>query len=387
MSDIYNPTSLSGTAISGSTIDNSVIGGTTPAAGTFTTLISNTAAPGTNSTANANTAFYWANLPTTFRNAVINSDASLAQRGATITGISSITQGLDCWFGWCFSGASNATMSQQAGISGFANLLRMQRINGNTSVQGHSIAQIIETQDCLRFQGVTATYSFYARAGANFSATGNTLNARVDTGTGTNQGSTGFVNLTWTNQAVAINTTQVITTTLTRYSFSVSIPANATEIGVQLYFTPTGTAGVADYFEVTGVQFEANPLTVYEYTPTQIQLERCMRFYQKSFATTTAPAQSAGVSNAITVKNPIALGDPSEYIQFCPPMRTTPTITTFNPSAANANWRDITASADATVSVDPATTIGSKGVIIATSGTITTLGDVLAIHYTAEAAL
>lgn len=111
------------------------------------------------------------------------------------------------------------------------------------------------------------------------------------------------------------------------------------------------------------------------------------RYYRKSFPPGTAPAQSAGVAGAICVKNPIALGDPSTYVAFSPTMMATPSITTFNPSAANANWRDVTAASDVTVSVDPASALGPGGVLFATSGTITTLGDVLAIHYTAQSEL
>lgn len=143
--------------------------------------------------------------------------------------------------------------------------------------------------------------------------------------------------------------------------------------------------------EISPIKMEVgNTATPYVELPAEVLFERCRRCYQKTFLTGTAPAQNvASVVNAITVKNPIALGDPSVYWQLDPPMTTmvnsTPTVTTYNPSAGNANWRDITAGADATVSVDPATTKGPNGVLIATSGTVTTLGDVLAIHATADA--
>lgn len=157
----------------------------------------------------------------------------------------------------------------------------------------------------------------------------------------------------------------------------------------------TGTSGAvklvanaAATLYITNIQlFAGNQPIPYSPRPFGVELALCQRFYQKTFQPGTAPAQSAGVTGAITVKNPIALGDPSEWWQFVPKMAGTPTITTYNPSAANANWRDITAGADSTVSVDPSTTIGASGVLIATSGTVTTLGDVLAIHATANAGL
>lgn len=141
-------------------------------------------------------------------------------------------------------------------------------------------------------------------------------------------------------------------------------------------------------FQITGVQLEQGPnVTPFALLPYDTALQKCRRFYRKSFAVGTAPAQSAGVANAVTIKNPIALGDPAEWIPFEPPMAGSPTITTYNPSAANANWRDITAAADVTVSVDPGSTKGPGGVLLATSGTVTTLGDILAIHYQADVRL
>jgi hypothetical protein len=119
--------------------------------------------------------------------------------------------------------------------------------------------------------------------------------------------------------------------------------------------------------------------------PYDQELISCQRYLRKSFPQATAVAQNAGVAGAITIKNPIALGDPSEFIPFSPTMRTTPAITTYNPSAANANWRDITAASDVTVSVDPGSTLSDGGVLLATSGTVASLGDILAIHYIASA--
>jgi hypothetical protein len=157
--------------------------------------------------------------------------------------------------------------------------------------------------------------------------------------------------------------------------------------------TTNGVEATTDVFQITGVvilpgtEAPSSARSPFIMRPVDQELILCQRHLRKSFPQGTACAQNAGVAGAITIKNPIALGDPSVYVPFFPIMRATPTITTFNPSAANANWRDITAASDATVSVDPATTIGDAGFMIATSGTVTTLGDILAIHYKADARL
>jgi hypothetical protein len=108
------------------------------------------------------------------------------------------------------------------------------------------------------------------------------------------------------------------------------------------------------------------------------------RYFAKTFPQGTAPAQNAGVTGALFMKNPIALGDPGRAWQFPVTMLSPPTVTTYNPSAANANWRDVTAAGDATVSLDPGTSASDKEVFIATSGTVATLGDLLAIHVSAD---
>lgn len=122
----------------------------------------------------------------------------------------------------------------------------------------------------------------------------------------------------------------------------------------------------------------------YFQNPYEIELQRAQRFYRKSFPLGTAVGQNKGVVGARCTTNPIAAGRPSIYIPFEPSMETTPTVTTYNPSAANANWRDVTAGADITVTVDPATAIGPTGVHISTGATVAIANDTLCIHYTAD---
>ena len=138
---------------------------------------------------------------------------------------------------------------------------------------------------------------------------------------------------------------------------------------------------------IPGTEAPSSARSPFIMRPYDQELILCQRYFRKSFPQATACAQSAGATGAIFVKNPIALGDPSIFVQFNPIMRVAATITTFNPFGSNANWHDYSASADVTVSVDPLGTIGDGGVLIATSGTVSTLGDLLGIHYKADARL
>lgn len=231
-------------------------------------------------------------LPPTFRNGLINGDMTVVQRGTSFTGINGTTPiyTVDRWFGWTSGPAGNMSLSQQSGVAsnGFNNVLRVQRTASSTSTALQSVAQIIETKDCYRFQGQSCILSFYVRSGANFSSALAKINIGVQQGTGADQGSSSAILATWTNQSVALSTSQIITSTLTRFSFPVSIVSTATEIIVLFSYTGVGTAGASDYFEITGVQLETGAITAYEYLPYGVNIDRCQR-YTPVFGGVTGP--------------------------------------------------------------------------------------------------
>ncbi len=119
--------------------------------------------------------------------------------------------------------------------------------------------------------------------------------------------------------------------------------------------------------------------------PFDQELAFARRYYQTSIPAGTAVGQNKGILGASCVQNPIAAGQPSMYMAFNPPMVSAPTtVTTYNPSAANASWRDVTASADVAVTVDPSTAASTSGVQIATGATVANLADNLCIHWSAD---
>jgi len=79
---------------------------------------------------------------------------------------------------------SGATISRQS-TNDTTNLpfirycLRYQRDSGNTATGDLSLLSSMETSDSIRYAGRTITFSFYARAGANFSATSNALSGSL----------------------------------------------------------------------------------------------------------------------------------------------------------------------------------------------------------------
>jgi hypothetical protein len=216
-------------------------------------------------------------------NPTLNSSFQVWQRGTSISATASNAYTADRWQ----LGANTAqtcTVSRQAtndttNLPNIQYCARVQRNSGQTATGAFAIAQSMESVNSIPFAGKTVTLSFYARAGANYSPTSNTLYASIYTGTGTDQNVlTGFTSGT---AAVASNLT--ITTTWVRYSITGTLGATATQLGIYINATPTGTAGTNDYFEITGVQIDigsvALPFRTYAGT-IQGELAACQRYYQ-----------------------------------------------------------------------------------------------------------
>lgn len=113
------------------------------------------------------------------------------------------------------------------------------------------------------------------------------------------------------------------------------------------------------------------------------ELPRCQRYYEKSFPMATAPAQNTGLYGPALYANVVANGTGLAMAHFKVTKRTTPGIfTTYNPAAANANWRDQTAGADRTVTV-----VGTSESTAIITGASMLLGNANYIHWTADSEL
>jgi len=224
------------------------------------------------------------------------------QRGTTFTGIATTnTYTADRWFGYAGTGAA-MTVSQSTGIglAGFTKAARVQRPGANTNTTAHRIAQIVESANTVPMQGQACSLSFYARAGADFSAAGSALSIIVQTGTGTDEGNAALVS-GWTGAASPLSTTQALTTTWARYTFSVPVGGTATELAVIFGFTPTGTAATNDWFEVTGVQLEISPLaSSFERRLIGQELTLCQRYFETNYGNGVVPGSAVAINSDTT---------------------------------------------------------------------------------------
>lgn len=223
-----------------------------------------------------------------YKNFVANSSFDIWQRGTSISvAASTNTYTADRWY--LATSANNAFTVSRIATGDTTNLpniqyaVRVQRNSGQTGTGGVSFTQSFETANSIPFAGKTVTYSFYARAGSNWSWTsgGNPkLTASVFSGTGTDQN----VASGYTGSSNNGNTDVTISTTWARYSITATIPANATEIAANFGIYPSGTAGTNDYVDITGVQLEvgsvATPFAKAAGT-LQGELALCQRYFQR----------------------------------------------------------------------------------------------------------
>jgi hypothetical protein len=215
-------------------------------------------------------------------NPVLNSAMQVWQRGTTIT--TNNAYSADRWH--FYAGSINATVSRQAtgdttNLPSIQYCARVQRNSGSTGILDITFTQSMESINSIPFAGKTITFSFYARVGANYSGGASGFISQVRSGTGTDQ------NLTvtgYTGSSSFISNTQALTTTWTRYSYTGTVPTTATELGIYTGYTPSGTAGANDYYEVTGVQIDigsvALPFRTYAGT-IQGELAACQRYYYR----------------------------------------------------------------------------------------------------------
>tara|TARA_B100000927_G_scaffold284140_1_gene272676 strand:+ start:2169 stop:3278 length:1110 start_codon:yes stop_codon:yes gene_type:complete len=141
-------------------------------------------------------------------------------------------------------------------------------------------------------------------------------------------------------------------------------------------------------FYLTGVQLEIgqNP-TEFEHEPFETTLDKCQRYYQKSYDYARAPGYSASSTSShtrmfINNRNP---GFGHAYAPFKKRMRAVPTVTHYNPYDGTINEisnYDATPGDNAGSNVSR---IGEEGYTVYVNST--SLGHFIAYHFTAEAEL
>ena len=219
----------------------------------------------------------------TFKNLIINGGFNIWQRGTSFAATGSVIYGADRWSFFRAALGTGATVSRQSALlTGFQYSARVQRDSGNTSTEQILATQVFESVNSIPLAGKNVVYSFWAKAGANFSGASSAITVSLQIGTGTDQSTNTLRFGGWTGQTSLLATTQVITTTWTKYQFTATVPSTATQISVSLGYNPVGTASTNDWFEITGVQLEVgSTATDYEFKPIDVELAQCQRYFQE----------------------------------------------------------------------------------------------------------
>jgi hypothetical protein len=213
------------------------------------------------------------------KNTVINGGFDIWQRGTSAVNQSFLA---DRW--QQFGNGSITTVSRQA-TGDTTNLpfiqyaARIQRTSGQTGTALTYFSNTFETVNSVPLAGKTVTLSFYARAGANYSATSNGLGVYLNSGTGTDQN----VYSGFSGAALPISSGATLTTTWQRFTYTATVASTATQLAIYFTYQPVGTAGANDYFDITGVQLELGSVaTAFSRNGATIQgeLAACQRYFQ-----------------------------------------------------------------------------------------------------------
>lgn len=229
---------------------------------------------------------------TGFKNRIINGDFNVWQRGTTFTPSSFTTATAytaDRWY--CFRGArppNTITVSQSSVSFNGTNrkAIRVQRVPGDTFTGGTyyiAVAQQIESVNCVDLAGKTVAVSLLARVGSNFSS--DFLVIGLYTGTGVDESALTLEGFTGDFTALSQPTqASFLVGSFVRLTYLAQIPNNISEMRFTVSYSPTGTAGNNDWFEILDVQLEQNSFnaTNFERVDYATQLSRCQRYYEES---------------------------------------------------------------------------------------------------------
>jgi hypothetical protein len=219
------------------------------------------------------------------KNSIINGGFDIWQRGTSSTSLGATSFIADRWQQFRGGGiTTGGTISRQSsGLTSAQYCARVQRDSGNTSTAAFYYVQNYEMQNSIPLAGKTVVLSFYARAGANYSAASSVLRATIEYQTSASESNYWYIG-DGAGDVIAVTTNAALTTNWTRYTATVTLPSTVTQIFTAFKFTPVGTAGTNDYFEVTSVQLElGSTATTFSRAGGTIQgeLAACQRYYYR----------------------------------------------------------------------------------------------------------
>ena len=272
------------------------------------------------------------------KNKIINGNFDVWQRNTTFSSPASATYTADRWFpyydgtiGTFTISAQNFTLGQTFVPGEPQYYLQWNQTAAGSGSTYRQLQQKIESVRTLA--GQTCTVSFWAMADSARAITPNMYQVFGNGG----------------SPSPSVNTpgsTCNLTTSWQKFSQTFTIPSiSGKTLGTQnndylaLYFLlPLNTTMIIN---IAQVQVEAGSIdSTFETIPLGEILRMCQRYYFKSFEYLVVPIQNSGTFiGSMCCGNGSANNTSAGYYMFPVPMRAPPTITYYNPSALNNNWR------------------------------------------------
>lgn len=281
-----------------------------------------------------------------------NGGAEVWQRGTSIAvAASSVVYTLDRVY--LVTNANQAsTVSQQPGlVDGSRFSARVQRNAGQTGIGEMVQGFPLDTDEVVSLRGRKISMRLALRAGANWSPASGalTISLHVGPGVASKRPIGGYASETQIF-TTTVNLTPGGAVVVATVVSAGTVPNNATQADLVFRWTPVGTAGAADYFEWDDLDGRRDEPVIdqFERRPFEDELRACMRHFYKTFEYDVAPAQNTGLLNGALIYsvNRAGVASNTMYLKHPVPMRVAPTMTTYNPQAANANWRNTSLPAD-----------------------------------------
>lgn len=182
-----------------------------------------------------------------------------------------------------------------------------------------------------------------------------------------------------------------VATTWTRSSAVFTVPTSAKNLIIVFFADATG--GTTDNISISEIILSQGPEIVeWVEPPVSFELLRCQRFFAKSFPLTVVPSASLAVATAGNGETGI-IGKAGATalagvipIRFPVRMFRTPTLTLFTPVNAGAVPMRINGTTPAVQTAPAITGLLDMGAVVTSTGDASgAIGDLLGVHYTAEA--
>ncbi len=322
---------------------------------------------------------------------LINGNGHVAQSGVGSTADDVYSH--DQWYALTQTAA--LTTSQLTDVEdGVPQMIRLTQ--GQASAQRMGYAQIIEAQRCKKLRGKRVTFGGRLRY-SNAAA----VNFAILEWTGTADAPTSDVVNDWTNGTFtagnffnsttltvrAVGTLTPSAATLTDFRVSATLGSSFNNLILMIW--TSGTAAQNSTLDFVAQLKRGFVVAPYVFRPFDQEILLCQRYFWKTFAYATAPAQNVGVQTGEIMSWTIRAGAQLHVfhtLQFPIEMRASPTMVLFNPAAANGQVRNESGAADCTSSGTFALTARSY-TLLCTLDAGAGVGYIVGVHATAAARL